>query len=624
MDTCSKRLRAALRSSWIAALAVTGLAGCGGSGGPAPAGSPSPSAPDTGTLLLSVTDADGDFVGYTVDVLSVTLQRRGGGTVEVLPAATRIDFAQLTELSDLLAVATLAPGDIVGGKIRLDYGTAEVFVESGGQVVRASVVGTNGVALGVAELDIELAAREHLVITRGRAALLALDFDLAASHEVDLAKTPPVVTARPYIVAEVEPVAEKELRLRGALVSADVAASSYTVDVRPWFRPDGAHGRVTVHTTATTSFEIDGVPSTGAAGLAALAAKPAGTMTVAFGTLSRLERRFTAEIVHAGDSVSGERLDAVHGNIVARTGNQLTVKGAFAVRRDRVARLHRTVQVEVGASTTVLKTGAFGTLLDAGALSIGQQIVAFGTLTEPATDTAPATFDATNGRVRMLPTHLHGAVNAAVPGQLNLGLRGIDRLGIDAFDFAGSGVTPAQDADPASYEVATGTLGLANVAIGEPVRVVGFVRPFGSAPADFEGRTVVDHRGLPTLLGIGWGSTGTTAPFVSMNVDGLVLDIDNPAIGARHALLVGMRRIDLTTLAAPPTLAPPASGGRAIYGISVGADIRLFATFAELSAELATLLGGGRPAIALTASGSWNAASSTLHTTHIAVHFAPN
>lgn len=623
MNTTCTRLCAAVRSAWIVALAAAGLVGCGGGSSTPAASSPPPAAADTGTLLISLTDADGDFVGYSVDVLSVTLQRRGGGTVEVLPAATRIDFAQLTELSDLLAVATLAPGDIVGGKIRLDYGTAEVFVESGGQVVRANVVGANGAPLGVTELEIELAAREHLVITRGRAALLALDFDLAASHNVDLAQSPPVVTARPYIVAEIEPVAEKELRLRGALVSTDVAGSSYTVDVRPWFRPAGAHGRVTVHTTSSTSFEIDGVPATGAAGLRALAAKPAGTMTVAFGTLSTQERRFTAEIVHAGDSVSGERIDAIHGSIVARRGDQLTVKGAFAVRRDHVARLHRTVIVTVGTNTKVLKTGTPGAVLDAGALSVGQQIVAFGALTEPATDTTPATFDATNGRVRMLPTHLHGSVNAAVPGQLNLNLRGIDRLGVEAFDFAGTGVTAAQDANPADYEVATGTLGLTSVVTGEAARIVGFVRPFGSAPADFEGRTVVDHRGLPSLLGIGWGDAGTTAPFLSMGVGGLVLDIDNPSIGERHTLIVGQRHIDLTTLATPPTLAPPTTG-RAIYGIGVGADIRMFTSFAEFSSELAVLLGGGRPAIALTASGRYEAGSATLYATHIAVQFAPN
>ena len=157
MDTAYTRMRSVLRASWIAALAAVGLAGCGGSGGSAPSSANPPAGTaDSGTLLISLTDADGDFVGYSVDVLSVTLQRRGGGTVEVLPAATRIDFAQLTELSDLLAVATLAPGDIVGGKIRLDYSNAEVFVQSGGQVVKAKVVGADGTPLGVKELEIQL------------------------------------------------------------------------------------------------------------------------------------------------------------------------------------------------------------------------------------------------------------------------------------------------------------------------------------------------------------------------------------------------------------------------------------------------------------------------------------
>ena len=147
--------------------------------------------------------------------------------------------------------------------------------------------------------------------------------------------------------------------------------------------------------------------------------------------------------------------------------------------------------------------------------------------------------------------------------------------------------------------------------------------PFGSAPADFEGRTVVDHRALPALRGIGWGRSGTTAPFSSMGVTGLVLDIDNPSIGARHTLLVGARQLDLRALPTPPTLAPP-TVGRALYGISLGAEVRLFGSFAEFNTELASLLGGGRPAIALTASGSYDDASATLRATHIAVHFAPN
>lgn len=619
METLLRNVRTGWRTWWATGFAALALSGCGGSGGSDSAGAPAP-ATDNGTLLVSVTDADGDFVSYSVDVLSVTLERRGGGTVEVLPARTRIDFAQLTDLSDLLSVATLAPGDIVGGTLRLDYTNAEVFVEVGGEVVRANVVGATGVPLGVTELDIELPARQHLVITRGRAALLALDFDLAASHEVNVGAAPPIVTARPYVSAEIQPVREKELRLRGALVAADVAAGSYTVDVRPWFLADGNHGRATVYTTAATSFEIDGVALSGNAGLAALAAKPRGTMTVAFGTLSPSERRFTAQIVHAGDSVSGERIDAVHGNIVSRSGNRLTVKGAFAVRRDRVAHLRRTVLIDVGPGTTVLKTGQPGTVLDSGALSVGQHIVAFGTLTEPATESTPATFDATNGRVRMLPTHLHGVVNGAVSGQVDLTLRAIDRLGIDLFDFAGTGTTPAQDADPADYEVATGTLSLAGLATGEAAKVVGFVRPFGSAPADFEGRTVIDHRALPALLGIGWGASGTTAPFLSMNATGLVLDLANPNVGERHALVAGMRHVDLLSLTTPPTIAP--ASGRVLFGIAAGGDIRLYADFGEFSTALASQLGSGQAALGLVAHGSYEVATATLRAERIAVQLA--
>ncbi len=387
--------RTAQRSWSLIGLASVALAlvGCGGSGGSSdfsaanggPNGDSSSSTcagSDCGTLLVGLTDAEGDFVSYSVDVLSITLQRPNGASVETLPATTRIDFAQLTELSDLLSVTNVAPGSFVGGKIRLDYTNAEVFVEKNGETVQAKVVDENGQAVGVTELEIRLADRDHLVITRGRAAFLAVDFDLAASHEVDVTQSPPLVTARPYIVAEVQPVEEKDLRVRGALVAVDTGASAYTIDVRPWHRGDGNLGRVTVHTTPQTSFEIDGNTSTGAAGLTALAQKPTGTLTVAFGTLNTTNRDFTAQIVHGGTSVSGEGLDAVHGNVVSRSGDRLTVKGAFAVPRDHRADFRRTVIVQIGPNTKVLKSGSMETL-DGSAISVGQNIVAIGTLTEP-------------------------------------------------------------------------------------------------------------------------------------------------------------------------------------------------------------------------------------------------
>jgi hypothetical protein len=632
MKTEPKR---SIRSAWpLIGLAAAALAlfGCGGSGGgSASTGTTTTNTPsacaDCGTLMVGLTDADGDFVSYSVDVLSLKLQRANGAEVETLPQTTRVDFAQLTDLSDLLSVASLAPGDFVKGSIRLDYSNADIEVQNGTSSVKATAVDGNGNALGVTELEIRLDGRDHLVITKGRAAFLAVDFNLAASNSVDLTQTTPVVTVQPFIVASVQPVADKDLRVRGPLVSVDTTASSYVVNVRPWFLASGNHGQLTVHTSSTTSFEIDGATSTGADGLKALAAEAAGTVTLAIGTLDTSTRDFTADTVFAGTSVPGEGLDAVQGNVVSRTGDTLTVKGAFAVHHDHQLDFQRTVIITVGDNTKVTKAGSTGAL-DISAISVGQSIVALGTLTEPAptggtmapaTPVAPSTLDATAGRVRLQPTRLHGAVKTVVPGTLTLQLRAIDRLGIAMFDFAGTGAATTSDADPNNYEVNTGNLSLASVTAGEAANVIGFVTPFGNAPSDFVGATVVDHLALPNTLGIGWGAAGTTAPFVSMDATGLVIDITNKSIGDRHFILSGMQKLDILTLASGPTIAPTTDRG--MYGVWEPGHVELFEHFADFEAKLAARLAAGDAITSLTAFGAYDAGSNVLTANGVSAFF---
>lgn len=613
------------------AAAALALAGCGGGGGSSASNSTPSACSDCGTLLVGLTDADGDFVSYTVDVLSITLQRANGTVVETLPQTTRVDFAQLTNLSDLLSVATLAPGDFVKGTIRVDYTNADIEVQKGTDSVKASPVDANGHALGVTELEVRLDGRDHLVITKRRATFLALDFNLAASNTVDMTKTPPTVTVNTFITATVQPVQDKDLRVRGPLVSVDTAGKSYVVEVRPWQLASGNHGQMTVHTTDTTSFEIDGVASIGADGLKALDAKGAGTLTVAFGTLDTSTHDFTASTVLGGTSVNGEGLDAIQGNVVSRNGNTFTVKGAFAVRTDdHRFDFPRTVIVTVGSGTKVIKAGSTAAL-DTGAISVGQNVVAFGKLTEPTatpmdtsggeatppTPPPPSTLDATAGRVRLQATEIRGSVGSVAAGQLVMQLRAIDRLGISMFDFTGTG--HGTDADPANYEVQTGTLPLSNITAGEFLKVIGFVTPFGSAPPDFQGSTIVDPVDLPSVLGIGWGTTGTTAPFLSMNASGLVIDNKNASIGDRHFIQSGMNKIDILTLASGPTIAP--TTGRGMYGIWEPGHIELFETFADFEAKLATRLGAGDAVTSMTAFGAYNAGTNTLTANGVSVFF---
>ena len=79
------------------------LAACSqGPGGSMPSSSNGPPASscttDCGTVFVAITDADGDFLSYSVDVVSLKLKRANGAMVETLPATTRIDFAQLVEM----------------------------------------------------------------------------------------------------------------------------------------------------------------------------------------------------------------------------------------------------------------------------------------------------------------------------------------------------------------------------------------------------------------------------------------------------------------------------------------------------------------------------------------------
>lgn len=626
--------------SLLAGLALT-VAACGSGTGPVVGGSATGCVPDDpatkddcGQILVALTDAEGDFTSYTVDVLSISLERANGSTVELLPQSTRVDFAQLESLAELISTSTVAPGSFVGGRIQLDYSDAEIYVEAGDDIVAAEVYDNAGTLLtaatddSIVNVEVRLPTSDRLIVTAGRVALLSIDFDLAASHLVDTSTSPVSAVAQPYLVAEVTPVDEKQMRVRGALVSVDVDAGTYDIRMRPWYHRNGDYGAFTVTTDDTTEFEISGENHTGAAGLRSLAAEPAGTVTVAFGTLDLSDRSFAAEIVHAGDSVGGESFSAVLGNIVARSGDRLVMKGAVAIRRDRRSHFHRTIIVDVGPDTAVSRQGQPGAVLDKDALSVGQRTIVFGEFTNPSVDNSDRfgpdialLLDASNGRARLLATQLTGSLNAASPGMIEMHLRSIDRLSVSLFDFAGTGITPAVDADPAAYEVASSTLPLDALIVDRPVRVRGFVTAFGAAPPDFEGRTLIGPADLPAVLGVGWGVDGTAAPFSAMGATSLVIDLANPDIDVRHHMLIGRELIDLFDLPASPAIGP--SGPPRVYGIQEPGHVELFKDFGAFVDELALRLSETDRARSLAAYGRYATTTNSLTANKIVMHMLP-
>jgi len=565
-------------------------------------------------VWIGMTDADGDFLSYTVDVMSIRLRRADGALVETLPAQTRVDFAQYVDLTEFMTAASVPLGTYVEGTVRLDFTNAAVTVERDGQPVAATVVDAAGNALGVVDVRVVLDNRHRLVVAPGVPALLSLDFNLAATNTVDLSSTPVRVTARPTLIASLEPVSEKEMRLRGPLVSVDVAANTYTIDLRPFHHPNARHGRVVVHTTTNTAYEVNGQAQTGAAGLQLLADAGAGTMTVAFGTLNVSEREFTAERVHAGTSVPGQGVDTVIGTILSRSGNELIVRGGTIVRADdpnapttnagdnHASFFRGDIKVIVGSSTVVLKDGFGVQSAGAQALSVGQAIQAYGRAAQVGDEYV---VDAAQGRVRMHHTHIFGTLVSNGVNVIQLNLAAINGRRIDAFDFAGTGATSAQDADPTSYEVQTPQFTFTPMVIGRYMRAIGFVTPFGAAPPDFEARTLVSYVELRSQLAIGWGSEGTTAPFSSADASGIALDLNNPDVGARHHIHLGPVAIDLNSLSTSPPIVG-ATSGATMYAIGTPSGIMHYSSFAEFVAALNAQLTGSTRIMSFTAGGTYD------------------
>jgi hypothetical protein len=554
---------------------------------------------EEGVVDIGVTDAAGDFLSYAVDVTSLTLSKADGTVVQTLPQKTRVDFARLVDLTEFLTGATIPAGNYVSATLDLDYTNADVQVDDGSgapvPVPLANIRDSQGTPITTMSMSVKLDNARQLVIAPLVPSLLDLDFNLAASNLVDMsAPASPVVTVNPLLVADVNPPARKPHRIRGPLDGVNTQAGSFTLILRPFNLLRGDHGRLTFITDGNTAYEINRTSYLGSAGLTALARQPRFTATVAVGTLDLATRRFIATEVLAGSSVSFGTSDVVTGNVTARIGNILTVRGAELVRSTGTLSFQDTVSVTVSNTTKVvsqkISSGPqIAIVPDISSISVGQRVTVLGTLNPAGT-----TMDATSGLVRLLITQLNGIVSSAVFGNVVMTLARIDGRPIGQFNFAGTG-TPGTDANPNSYQVATGALIVFGIGSGTPLKVRGFVQPFGQATAtnDFNAITLIDVTNAPATLVVGWPLL-EAAPFNSYTASGMVVNLTNA--GLLHDIFRGGVDTQLPTAAKPLVQVPDLSAARGPFVIGINGTVQMYTQFSTYQAALQADLAAGRKA----------------------------
>lgn len=572
---------------------------------------------DCGQVVIALTDADGDFLAYSVNVTKLSLTRADGVEVDVLPTQTRIDFAQYVNLSEFITAATLPKGKYVRGKISLDYSSADIQVEKDGLPHAAQMLDGSGHALTQTTLDIQLDKVKGLVVAPGIPAMLQLDFNLAASHHIDLSTTPISVTTEPFILASVDPKESRDFRVRGPLISVDMAASSYRIALRPAFNQNGRHGGVDVFTTNDTRFDINGSAFNGSDGLTQLATLSTGSATLALGTFSRDTHKFTAQEVYAGSSVPGGTLDALQGVVTARSGTVLTVRGGTLERATGTFAFRENVSVTIGEQTTVHKPRAHaaGVIAD---ISVGQRVTVLGTLTrDPLDPAANAIVDASAGYVVLRLSEVDGVVLSQTSSQINLDLQHIAGRKIDLFNFAGTGSDSAHDANPDDYEIALPPSFEHLYNNGAPVRVLGYPAAFGGAPADFNAISVADFEQARAGIVVRWGDSGTAAPFSTASNTELVIDLNNMDLGLLHHLIRGGISTDLKSLPASPTLV---AAEHFVIGMRTPTGVLMFTSLTAFETEFTARLTASNQVRELGVGGGYNPDSNQFTFSWLAVN----
>ncbi|MEM6672585.1 MAG: DUF4382 domain-containing protein [Planctomycetota bacterium] len=454
------------------------------------------------TLTLALTDAASDeLTSFCVDLESIRLQpANSGAMIGVLPQEIRVDLVTLTDVSQILNVVNVPAGLYSMAEITFDFTTAEAWLV--GEATPATIFDGDGVALtGTVTLPITVAGAISAIASRNR--VLELDFDLDQSVLVDAGTN--AVFVEPSVVLRVDRSDSKELVVAGDIVSVDADASLVEVELQT-LSGDPVRN-VTVGVDATTVYQVDGVASLGATGLAALDALGAGTWVQLYGEIDPTAARLDAAYVEGGVGTYNGGSDIVQGHVVGRVGGAganatLTVLGHSDDAAHANFQFNTLFTVSADFANSAVTARGTALNLDANAVNVGQRVRIFGSLSGQS-------LDASNGVLRLQPTRVLGFANSApAAGSFPVDVSRIGLRDVADFTWSEGGTTPP-DPDAMTINSSALTNGL-GITANTPVEVRGFFPPIDDGNQDFIAAAVANLEDAPSLLVIADRNQGLT------------------------------------------------------------------------------------------------------------------
>jgi hypothetical protein len=686
------RLRKTLSKAAIALVCIGAIfaAGCHGQG----------NISYYGVAWVTVTsDTTPVYASYIVTIDSITLTRTDNVAVTAVSTPEVVDLTQIHNIAEMWSSGAVPDGTYVSATIILDYTNAVIAVMQNGVPVTATVddyttkttCAAGGPCTYSVTVNFDPLTQPTITPTFAStsAALMNVDFDLAASGTVDLSTAVPTVYVRPFMTIGHLPADTKLIRVRGPLANSSVDVNTYTVYIRPFYDEANNIGQLTLFSQPNTVYTLNGKSLIGIDGLKALSVLSAGsTITAGYTTFQpdynplngAYAGRFNLQYVVAGSTLEDVYTNGISGDVIARTGDTLTLRGSTVIYTtgDTFGYSVADCNVTIGSGTIVTAdNNPLLTTLSESSIAVGDHISARGRYNQTSTGSCGLSIfgtgveldstgtTATNtGSVRLQPNEVFGTLVSSAAGSLVMDVSTIGNFPASVFDFAGN-ATPTPVASAFSVDTEGLTLPPSTVP-GDPIWLSGYAAPFGStAPPDFlsfalNNQTTVQTAGgplgggSPTTPGIGgcgvgsqvcdpaimqvtWNAPGTATPLSANTGSSFSINLANAAL-ASAVIRVGPQTITLQSLPASPTIvgtglvvtqtfAPRYSWGNVATSTTASTSTTSSTTALDATSDFSTFVSGltsalstTSPALQMMARGIYNPATNTFTAT--AVDFA--
>jgi hypothetical protein len=617
-----------LRAAFVGAAAIIALTSCGNNNF------------TYGTPLITFSVTQGPFTSYLVEIDQILLTRNDNTPVYPLLQPQVVDFVKLGQLPEVFGAPAILEGTYTSASITVNYGAtiyqpagALLYMNVNGKSTLAEPVDTTGTGTAATSVTytVKFDPNHPLVIKHGVSTPLDFNFDLSASSVINTSTSPIQVATRPFMSASTVPNYTQPLRARGVFVTADTANNNnFTMNSRSFFDTQGnPSGAIEIQTSDSTVYNINGAIYKGAAGLAQVSKLQINTIVEAYGTfgdLNNIKPNFVATQVFAGVAVENVLTDRITGTVSSRSGNTLHIKGAevearnFSVATGVTLAFQDDLTMTIGPDTVVNVDGHPElTSVTTDYISVGQQVdtealAALDSSNKPILDANGApTWSATNGLVRLTPSTGWALQNSVGSGDVSASLISLGGFDPATLTFTGT------NSIPTAYTVSTSGIDTSSLSASPLFRFDGLVTPFGMAPPDFVADSVTSAATEDQVMTVQWTGAGTTAPFITKDANGLVVNISGGGLATTPLVQSGpvyqVSSATTTDISAvnPLIVAHPSLHSQFTIGNPTSTTgLAVFHDYSGFLTALGTALNGSNTVLKLVAVGHYNAANNTF------------